>query len=784
MSYQKDGTIKPKFLTSDIEEYVELYSTEDVSLEENIIKGIKTPGWCFHRTVEKLGSTDKHISETLISFSGNGSKGITNRDVRSMPSFVRLPSIMPNNPILGDSVTLDVGEVVGNPAAVCNWNATINGNNINHLFDDFMAMEISSSGDLRVDVTWTNSEGSVTETINLVIPEPEIPEPVIDMNNVSSMTITPTISFGGDTTNITNGTTGGLRQSPITVAGTGANITRDNDYIYFNNAKRFRVTGTLDYSDGVIIAIKATSNNAASSTLVFGSNGTNFSFRIGGGRCIYNYTTGTSGNFNGSNITANEEFDMIAEILPKEGRIRMYSGGVISENTTPTPLEIATVSQFEVGQFSGRVKMFHIILKSDNPDVTMEDVVQYYNNNGSNFVPDVDVLRIMPAFVQSEARPKKGDSSLMFGSVGDEAVSIKGLINSVNSTPVTIVGIGNSAIDTTMPAIGFNKANGEVIGKVSIPFTALYQWLSTNDNNVIQKGIIVGDNGFGGIDVSRYNLTDAEPYGRNMLYWFKESVRLASSYGISVECPYLFSFIGTSGKMDSVETWKNKASLVHNQFKDEIEDVTGTRPTVLFVQTGSDVNAIGDVYDVTQAQLELARDGGGEILTSQRIYPIEDSNIHLDATQVLLCGDTCAWAISEIENGNKWTPWPTVNVVSNVRCIVSFDLRAGETLIDRSGLYSNYGGNSTCQNYGFESDVAIISVTPDFNGNSVEIEFGATPTYLKFAYQIQNVMSFSDASGLTMSSHRTTLFPSETLPSRTIDGEVLYRSLPSFKHTF
>ena len=60
----------------------------------------------------------------------------------------------------------------------------------------------------------------------------------------------------------------------------------------------------------------------------------------------------------------------------------------------------------------------------------------------------------------------------------------------------------------------------------------------------------------------------------------------------------------------------------------------------------------------------------------------------------------------------------------------------------------------------------------------------ASAWWLRLAQQVQNVSTFADANGLTMSAHRSTLFGSHTWPSLTVAGETMRRPVPGFSGTF
>ncbi len=117
---------------------------------------------------------------------------------------------------------------------------------------------------------------------------------------------------------------------------------------------------------------------------------------------------------------------------------------------------------------------------------------------------------------------------------------------------------------------------------------------------------------------------------------------------------------------------------------------------------------------------------------------------------------------------------------------MAFDLRPGETLINRAGLYADYGGDAaTCPHFGFEADGGIAAVAPHLAAGTVTITLNsASPAWLRCGLQRPDVSGHVAPDGTTMSAHRTTLFPSLTFQSESYPSATLWRSLPSFEGTF
>ncbi|MDT1063286.1 hypothetical protein RM190_15530 [Paracoccus sp. CPCC 101403] len=78
-----------------------------------------------------------------------------------------------------------------------------------------------------------------------------------------------------------------------------------------------------------------------------------------------------------------------------------------------------------------------------------------------------------------------------------------------------------------------------------------------------------------------------------------------------------------------------------------------------------------------------------------------------------------------------------------------------------------------------------MNATVDFAGDTVTILLADPDAgWIRFAHQSQDCHTMQDATGISMSAHRTTLFGSHSQPSRFVAGETLWRALPSFRGRF
>lgn len=398
--------------------------------------------------------------------------------------------------------------------------------------------------------------------------------------------------------------------------------------------------------------------------------------------------------------------------------------------------------------------------------------------------PSVTTLELLPSYGQSENRPSRSAEALapLDAATANQMYFTYGLVDT-DGAMLGPAGAALKAIKQDTPASGFMTA--AALGSVSPAYVFQYaraaRW---RDGENAHHGAVIGDHGSGGRRIEEFQLDNPTPCGRNQIYWLRESARLAADFGVDLRCPYVFAFIGTSAKTQSAVDFHAAFNAAHAPVVAEVEALTGTAPKLVMVMNGSDVRSIGDVYATPSAQYRLALEHNALMATWQRIYPINDRNIHLDPQEKVLIGETCAWAAEVDEAGGKWNITYAVTKAGTT-VTVTFDLRPGEVLLNRPDLYEAYGGNATCPHFGFEAEGGILSSIPDFGGNTVTLTLAsATAVWLRFAHQMQDCMDMVDGRGYAMSAHRATLFGSETRPSRFVPDQTLWRPLPGFRGTF
>lgn len=389
----------------------------------------------------------------------------------------------------------------------------------------------------------------------------------------------------------------------------------------------------------------------------------------------------------------------------------------------------------------------------------------------------------MPVYGQSENRAiPDGLASALDAATEAQVYYTHGMVDSAGLL-VGPLGAGIQPIDQNRPANGFMSAarSGRVSPAFAAQFTRAARW---RDAGLATQGVVIGDHGFGGRLINEWMTDDPSPLGRNQLYWMRESARLATGFGVTLTCPYAYLFQGTSAKDQTAAAYRSQFDAAHGATLQQARSLFGADPKLVVVVNGADVSSIGDLYATPGAQYRIALDYGGILATWQRAFPIRDRNIHPSGQAQVLIGETCEWAMSEVEAGQPWNITYSVAKTGAV-VTVTFALRPGETLLDRPGIYDAFGGPATCPHHGFEADGGIASAVPDLAGNTVTITLNAAQSrWLRFAHQVQDCYAMTDADGTTMSAHRTTLFASHNRPSRFVAGQTLWRPLPGFRGTF
>lgn len=398
-------------------------------------------------------------------------------------------------------------------------------------------------------------------------------------------------------------------------------------------------------------------------------------------------------------------------------------------------------------------------------------------------VPTVTKLEVLPMFGQSEMRPKPDlplanalramqDSPPYY--LAGTRTTLGNAIEVQGATGADRTATGRT--DQSVPATGFAAYTGD---QVSPGFT-FAQLRAAQDDTL---GVVLADPSYGGQEILAFDTTRTDKFiGANQVYHLREAARVGTALRIEVTAPYVFLFQGTQAKGTPGAQYRAEFDLVYGQLLDAMVPAYSAAPRLIGIVNGGDVNTNGDTYDTPETQYQLLLDYGGIIAGYQRDFKIRDTNIHTTTAVQVLEGETAYRAAAEVEAGNPWNITYTV-AKSGATVTVTFALRPGETLMEIADIFDDYGGASTCPHFGFEAAGGISAAS--WTGNTVTLTLNnASAGWLRLAQQVQNVSTFADANGLTMSAHRSTLFGSHTWPSQLVAGETIRRPVPGFSGTF
>ena len=194
----------------------------------------------------------------------------------------------------------------------------------------------------------------------------------------------------------------------------------------------------------------------------------------------------------------------------------------------------------------------------------------------------------------------------------------------------------------------------------------------------------------------------------------------------------------------------------------------------------ADTTVTGEAWNVCQAQLELAAEVPGAILSGPD-YPWRmKDGVHPADMDSGMIGELAARAEIEVAAGRKWNILAPAVARTGGTITLTYDLRPGETIIAQAGAYANYGGDPAHHGFEVTGGGSITSVS--IAGVSITIQTVGIVTGLQYAMQTGNVSALTAPDGTSKSAHRGTLRASDSWPGRGYwTGETVYRWLPSFR---
>ena len=151
---------KPKFLTAAEKALVQLVTIEDASDEENIEKGLTTPGWAIYSTYEDSNGNTRHKSETLVAFSVSAADAAA-----YTPILVEMPEITGDDLIEDTELSVSDGVWDSLDVPVFTYQWLKDGEEIeNETNSTYTLLAGDADSLISVVVTATNDTGSTSVT--------------------------------------------------------------------------------------------------------------------------------------------------------------------------------------------------------------------------------------------------------------------------------------------------------------------------------------------------------------------------------------------------------------------------------------------------------------------------------------------------------------------------------------------------------------------------------------------------------------------------------------------
>lgn len=151
---------KPKFLTAEEKALVQLITNEGAIDEDNIEKGLTTPGWAIYSTYEDSNGNTRHKAETLVAFSVSAAEAAA-----YAPVLVEMPEITGDDFIEGTELSVSEGLWESEDEPVFTYQWLKDGEEIENETNSTYTLLAGDDGSLiSVVVTATNDTGATSVT--------------------------------------------------------------------------------------------------------------------------------------------------------------------------------------------------------------------------------------------------------------------------------------------------------------------------------------------------------------------------------------------------------------------------------------------------------------------------------------------------------------------------------------------------------------------------------------------------------------------------------------------
>lgn len=641
---------------------------------------------------------------------------------------------------------------------------------------------VSAGGSTDRTLTWTPVSGAV---VSLTI------KPALGL--VTTIRVDQNAARTGTDTAVTGVTGNGTLAEAWSVTGTGAEVQKVSNGWQFGGGKYLQAASGLpagNYSGGaIVLRARATAIPAASATVfqldsTAGSRITISQTTAGAWVASTNGASGANTSYLipsdvavGGDILIGLEWDYNggasrSRLIGMDG----YAGDWIAASSTV----FLELNQMRVGQnFVGTVEIVAATLRPDGGTYPIQPL-DLWQRVANKQIEDRAALDAGPVQIIDG-----GGQSLWLGyqvpqpqrdhiNLGDRAgVRIPaGLVSTTGSPINTSMGSTNNDLNQAVPATGLMPAAVATFGPVQhymlVALRKRRALLGLPNPQLVSLG-----HGISGQSIDEFDddtpLTGALGLRIQNNRQYMTQQAWAVTAGRTRSYPYSLWAQGEADANDTPGTYYPALMELLKNWGDHVEATTGQRPTPMVTQIGTYINQPGHNYAVRREQVQACLDSGGILGGPWYQFPVVDNTIHPGVTETMLMGDTLAWAITEVEQGNGWPALIPTAVRDGADLVLTYP---EPMALHGAAKYAPYGGVTDA---GFHGAGAISGVAA--TGNTIRLTTAATSW--RYAEQNYNTSGFQSG-GLNYGPSRGLVRAARTVPSVLVPGETLYRFAPAW----
>lgn len=347
-----------------------------------------------------------------------------------------------------------------------------------------------------------------------------------------------------------------------------------------------------------------------------------------------------------------------------------------------------------------------------------------------------------------------------------------GLVSTAGSPIITSMGSTNNDLDQSVPATGLMPAAVYSFGPVQhymlVALRKRRALLGLPNPQLVSLG-----HGISGQSIDEFDddtpLTGALGLRIQNNRQYMTQQAWAVTAGRTRSYPYSLWVQGEADSNDAAGTYYTALMELLDNWGDHVEATTGQRPTPLVTQIGTYVNQPALNYNVRREQVQACLDSGGVFGAPWYPHPLADNHVHPGVTETMLMGDTLAWAITEVEQGNGWPALIPTATRDGADLVLTYP---EPMALHDAAKYAPYGG---VVDAGFHDAGTISAVSA--SGSNIRLTTAAT----SWRYAEQNYdTSGAESGGLNYGPSRGLVRAARTAPSVLVPGETLYRFAPAW----